>query len=333
MARPCISVVMPVRNCGSWLQSAVGSILDQTLDDFELLIIDNHSYDGSIELLPQDSRIKIFRHSGTGIVTSLNVGLIKAKGEFIARMDGDDLSSPNRFQSQLNYARQNPTVGIISGLVEIFSDDSVVKEGNIHYQNWLNSILNQEDFDSEIFVESPLVHPSTFIRRDIFKKIGLYRDLSWPEDYDLWLRAWLSGVKMGKVPECIFHWRDHPQRLTRTDKRYSQKEFIKAKTWALSESLLKNRSATICGTGQYAAKFCDLLQSLSITVKGFIDISPKKIGKTRRGLPVYSLQELLVRRDDTLILGAVAARGSSNRLRKLLASYGLEELKDFVMVC
>ncbi len=324
---------MPVRNCGHWLQSAVESILNQSFEDFELLIIDNHSDDGSIELLPNDSRIKIIRHSGMGIVTSLNIGLLKAKGEFIARMDGDDLSSPHRFQVQLDYARLNPEIGIIGGLVEIFSDDAVVQQGSISYQHWLNSVCTPEEINREIFVESPLVHPSTLIRQDIFKQVGLYRDLSWPEDYDLWLRSWLLGISMAKVPEYVIHWREHPKRLTHTDKRYSQKEFIKVKAWALSESLLKERSAIICGTGKYAVKLCDHLQSLNVTVNGFVDVSPKKIGKTRRNLPIFSLNEVVVNRGNALLLGAVAARGVRNNLRELFLSYCLEECNDFIMAC
>ncbi len=322
---------MPVKNCGQWLKPAVESILNQTCENFELLVIDDHSYDGSIELLPHDSRIKIFRHNGSGIVSNLNLGLLKARGRFIARMDGDDISLPDRFQNQLDFARLNPAYGIIGGRVEIFTEGGDIQQGNLVYQDWLNRLITPVQISREIFVESPLVHPSTFIRREVFKKIGLYRDLSWPEDYDLWLRAWLKNVQIAKVPEYVLRWRDHSQRLTRTDKRYSQKEFIKLKAWALSESLLKNRSAFICGTGKLAAKLCDLLQSLQVRVKGFVDIAPDKIGKTRRNLPIYSLEEMLARRDKSMIIGAVSTRGSSAKLRNLLIQYGLEESRDFIL--
>lgn len=330
---PRISVIMPVQNCGQWLELAVSSILNQSFEDFELLIIDDNSFDGSIESLPNDNRIKVFRHTGTGIVSSLNAGLVHADGEFIARMDGDDLSAPHRFASQLRYAEEHPHIGIIGGLVEIFSEDNDIQRGNREYQYWLNSVITAEDINREIFVESPLVHPSTLIRKTVFKKIGLYRDLSWPEDYDLWLRAWLEGIQIAKVNEYIFHWREHPHRLTHLDKRYSPKEFIKLKAWALAQSYLKHRAALICGTGKIAVTLCDSLLRLGVSVAGFIDVAPDKIGKTRRNLPILALDDAVAKSGDSLILGAVGARGARASLRDLLSSFQLKECEDFLMLC
>ncbi len=330
--RPVISVVMPVKNAGIWLLPAVNSILRQSFEEFELLIIDDQSYDGSIEQLPDDHRIKIFHHGGTGIVSSLNFGLVRAKGKFVARMDGDDISLPNRLALQLQFAEENPHLGIIGGLVEFFADNEEIQAGNLAYQHWLNSLQTEREIQRDIFIESPLAHPSVLIRKQVFKDIGLYRDLSWPEDYDLWLRAWLAGVAIAKVPEHVLLWRDHSDRLTHTDKRYSVKEFIKVKAWALSESLLKNRPAFLCGTGKLAVKFCDVLQFLGIPVEGFVDVSPEKIGKTRRNLPIYSLDQMLKVRKNALILGALGARGAGEELRELLKISGLEEGEDFVLV-
>ena len=322
---------MPVKNCGEWLKPAVDSILGQSFEDFELLLIDDHSYDGSIEVLPQDPRLKIIRHQGSGIVESLNLGLVKARGEFIARMDGDDVSFPDRFGKQIDFAHKNPDIGIISGMIEMFSDEGEIQEGNQVYQNWLNSMQSHEDIDREIFVESPLVHPSVLMRRSIFKKIGLYRDLSWPEDYDLWLRAWQAGIGFAKIPELVLMWREHEQRLTRTDKRYAVKEFIKAKAWVLSETLLKDRPAIICGTGKLAVKLCDVLMALGVTVRAFVDVAPEKIGKTRRDLPVLSFDDMLSSREDALLLGALGARGAGEKLREVLIASQLQEGQDFIL--
>ncbi|MCB1753961.1 MAG: glycosyltransferase [Gammaproteobacteria bacterium] len=329
--RPLVSVIMPVRNCGDWLAPAVDSILGQTVEDLELLIIDDHSFDGSVERLPQDPRLRIFRHAGNGIVASLNAGLIRARGEFIARMDGDDISVPERLQRQLHFAKDNPDIAIVGGLVDIFSDDGDIQAGNRAYQAWLNGLLTADDIERELFVESPLVHPSVLIRREVFKRIGLYRDLSWPEDYDLWLRASLAGLRFAKVPELVLMWREHPARLTNTDKRYSRKEFIKAKAWAMSESVLRNRPAIICGTGKLAVKLCDVLQRLGVAVMAFVDIAPDNIGKSRRGLPILSYDDMLDMRQDALIVGALGARGAGEALRELLLLSGLHEGRDFLL--
>ena len=329
--RPAISVVMPVKNCGEWLKPAVDSILGQSFEDFELLLIDDHSYDGSIEILPEDPRLQIIRHQGSGIVESLNLGLVKARGEFVARMDGDDVSFPDRFKKQIEFARNNPDIDIVSGMVEMFSDEGEIQEGNQAYQNWLNSMQTHDDVTRELFVESPLVHPSVLMRRSIFKQIGLYRDLSWPEDYDLWLRAWQSGIRFAKIPQLVLMWREHEQRLTRTDKRYAVKEFIKAKAWMLAETLLKDRPAIICGTGKLAVKLCDVLMALGVDVRAFVDVAPEKIGRTRRDLPVLSFEDMLSSRENALLLGALGARGAGEKLREIFIASQLQEGQDFIL--
>lgn len=329
--RPAISTVMPIRNCGQWLRPAVESILDQSFTDFELILIDDNSTDGSVEALPTDPRIRILRHDSSGIVSSLNHGLLNAKGRYIARMDGDDIAFPERFATQIAFFDANPDVDIVGGLIEIFSDDFDIGDGSRFYQDWLNSVISEADINREIFVESPLVHPSVMIRKSLFRQIGLYRDLSWPEDYDLWLRAWLAGARIAKVEEPIVRWREHSQRLTRTDDRYSKKEFIKAKGWAMSESVLKDRSAIICGTGKTAVKLCDVLLLLGVPVLGFVDIAPNKINKTRRNLPIHSFEDLLNIRADSLIVGALGARGAGGKLRELLVSNDLIEGQDFII--
>lgn len=329
--RPVISTVMPVRNCGQWLRPAVDSILDQSFEDFELIIVDDNTTDGSVQSLPSDPRIRILRHDASGIVSSLNHGLLNAKGRFIARMDGDDICFPERFATQVAYLDANPDIDIVGGLVEIFSDEFEVADGSRYYQDWLNSVLSEADIDREIFVESPLVHPSVLIRKSLFRQIGLYRDLSWPEDYDLWLRAWLAGARIAKVDEPVIRWREHAQRLTRTDDRYSKKEFIKAKGWAMSESVLKDRSAIICGTGKAAVKLCDVLLQLGVPVLGFVDIAPNKINKTRRNLPIHSFEDINKIRGNSLLVGALGARGAGDQLRELLVTNELTEGQDFII--
>lgn len=322
---------MPVRNGGRYLAPAVDSVLSQSMDDLELIVVDDHSHDGAIEALPADPRLRILKHSGDGIVDSLNLGVIKAQGEFIARMDADDICAPNRLAAQLDFANANPGLGIISGRVEMFSEDGDVQQGNLAYVAWLNSLLDHRSISRDIFIESPLCHPSVLIRRQVFRQVGLYRDLSWPEDYDLWLRAWLGGVRMGKVDELVLLWREHTTRLTRTDSRYSPKEFIKLKAWAMSESVLRERPAILCGTGKLAMKLCDVLLELGVEVLSFVDIAPDKIGRQKRERPVISIDDMVRQRGNALVIGAVGARGAGERLRESLLQAGLKEETDFLL--
>src|SRR5215468_4339999 len=114
---PLISVIMPVYNGGTYLAAAVDSIRDQTLGDFELLAIDDQSTDGSAAYLAlasrQDARIRVVSNPNKGLVEALNLGLSLARGEFVARMDADDLSLPTRFERQVAFLRQHADIAIL----------------------------------------------------------------------------------------------------------------------------------------------------------------------------------------------------------------------------
>jgi hypothetical protein len=109
----------------------------------------------------------------------------------------------------------------------------MLREGQRIYLEWLNSLLEDGDIHREMFVESPLPHPSVIIRKAWLDQVGGYQDRGWPEDYDLWMRLYLAGAQFAKLPEVLLDWRDDPQRLTRTDSRYSLENFLRLKAYYL----------------------------------------------------------------------------------------------------
>jgi cellulose synthase/poly-beta-1,6-N-acetylglucosamine synthase-like glycosyltransferase len=152
-------------------------------------------------------------------------------------MDADDWSYPDRFKRQLELLSRNPDLAVAGCLVEGFpgQDPSM---GISLYLEWLNALVSAEDIAREIFIESPLPHPSTMIRSTWLDRIGGFQDRGWAEDYDLWLRMHLEGAHFAKVPEVLIKWRDHPARLTRVDSRYSVENFLRAKAHYLCEGPL-----------------------------------------------------------------------------------------------
>src|SRR5210317_1907873 len=132
---PLVSVVLPVRNGGRFLNEAVGSILSQTYENLELLLIDDHSTDEAISSLDKgDQRLKIIKCKGNGVVDASNTGFDLARGDFIARMDADDISLPDRIRCQLDYMESHSTVDLCGCCVDIFSDAGI-KGGLDRYQN------------------------------------------------------------------------------------------------------------------------------------------------------------------------------------------------------
>jgi glycosyltransferase involved in cell wall biosynthesis len=330
---------MPAHNAGVYLEEAVASILNQKNVLLELILIDDHSSDHAIENLPaeliQDKRVKRFSSDGYGVVAAMKTGFLQAKGTYIARMDADDVSLPERLSLQLNYLQKHPEIGIAGGQIKIISHSNIAK-GFLLYEKWLNKLCLPDDIERELFIESPIPNPTAFFRRECYEALNGYADPDWAEDYDMWLRAYLSGIKMGKPDGVILHWRDHEQRLTHCDSRYDNKLFTRAKAYYLarSEKLLKNRKAIIWGTGPTGVALYDILNEQNVAVEAFIDVDPRRVGGVKRGLPVIHFNEINQYTCDynssALIIGAVGARGAREEIRQALLGMGKEEGADFL---
>jgi glycosyltransferase involved in cell wall biosynthesis len=326
-----VSVVLPVRDAGVYLSESVSSILSQTVTDMELLLVDDHSTDGAVAALDcTDHRLKILPSRGKGVVAAFNTGLAAARGAFVARMDGDDIALPERLSLQLDYLHRNPDVGIAGGCVDIFAVDGV-QGGNRRYQSWLNSVRSTDDIRNAMFIESPIPNPTALFRHDVITVLGGYRDVDWPEDYDLYLRADTAGIQMGKPEPVILRWRDHDGRLTRNDQRYTLHAFRRVRTHFLVANRLQGRDVVIWGAGPTGKNMHDLLVQEGAHVTAFIDVHPRRIGGRKRDLPVWPV-ERAGDVGDALILVAVGAAGARAEIREFMRGCGRREGEHYLFV-
>ena len=323
---------MPVRNGGAFLAGAVQSILDQSLQEFELLLVDDHSSDGAIDRLHRnDDRLVVLSHEGAGVSSAFNAGLARARGQFIARMDADDIASRDRLEQQVSFLRLHEDIDICGACVEIFSEQKIAG-GNERYQAWLNNLRTPQAIRREMFIESPIPNPTAMFRSTALRSLGGFHDPEWPEDYDLYLRADARGIKMGKPPGCLLRWREHPGRLTRTEDRYSQGNFQAAKAHYLANSRLPaGEPVVIWGAGPGGRLMHDLLQGEGTAIKGFLDIHPRRIGGQKRGLPIWPLDKLsaLV---DSFILVAVGTAGVRPEIREFMDRHARIAGEDYLFV-
>jgi hypothetical protein len=247
-------------------------------------------------------------------------------------MDADDRVHPTRLERQVEYLDAHPEVAVLSSLVEGFPSEDV-REGFKIYMDWLNSLVTHADITREIFVESPLAHPSVTFRKRWVQDLGGYKEFGWPEDYDLWLRLYLEGAQFAKIPEILLYWCEYPQRLTRTDSRYSVKNFLRAKAHYLMLGPLVDRDAVIVwGAGQMGRRLAKHLLREGAPIVAFIDIDPKKIGRTRKGRPILApetLKDELSSYANPVVLAAVGSRGARALIRERLSSMGLRESIDW----
>lgn len=328
---PLISVVMPVHNGGEFLQQAVESILAQTHEQLELILIDDHSTDMAlVELDKSDPRLKLFSSNGQGIVNACNTGFSKCHGAYIARMDADDISLPQRLESQLKYLNKHADVDIAGCCVEIFSEQGI-QGGLKRYQQWLNSVREPEQVRHQIFIESPLPNPGLMLHRDALKRLRGYRATAWPEDYDLLLRADAKHMRMGKPAPVLLCWREHQSRLTHTDPLYRRENFMQAKTYFLVHHRLKSRSVVIWGAGPTGRLMHDLIIKEGGKIEGFIEVHPRRIGGQKRGLPVWPIEKT-GSLGEAMLLVAVGAAGARREITEFLKSRNKIEGTDYLFV-
>jgi len=166
--------------------------------------------------------------------------------------------------------------------------------------------------------------------------VGRYQEHDWPEDYDLWLRMYLTGMTFAKLPEVLVGWRESAGRLTRADSRYSLENFLRTKAHYLALGPLKGRDGVVIwGAGMMGRRISKHLLREGTALDSFVDIDPRKIGRTRRGRPIISPEELPARLSEfesPIVLAAVGARGARQLIRERLEAFGLVEGKDWLGV-
>ncbi len=334
---PAVTVLMPVRNAVKSIGAAVASVCRQSSPDWELLAVDDGSNDGTGEWLAdyatREPRLRLLRQPARGIVAALNAGLGVARGRLVARHDADDEMLPGRLEEQAALFEERPELGLVSSLVR-FGGDRASSPGYALHVDWLNSLVEPVDLAFNRFVESPFAHPSVMFRRELVALHGAYRDGDFPEDYELWLRWFESGIQMAKVPRVLVVWHDPPGRLSRTDPRYSSEAFFRMKAPYLARAaagLLAGRRLFVWGAGRLTRRRAELLEGHGLRIAGHVDIAPRKIGSTTpAGLPVIGPGDLPAP-SDVFVLGYVSTRGAREFIRGELRTRGFVEGRDFLM--
>ncbi len=210
---PRVSVVMSVYNGERYVGESIDSILGQTFRDFEFVIVDDGSVDDTPAVLERyhDPRIKVYRQPNRGQSSALNQGIRNASGWFIARMDADDISLPERLEREVRFLEAHSEIGLV-GTWCIKVDAGTGKER-------LQS-LPEDDAAIRRFlrVDNPFIHSSVMVRRSVFDMVGLYDERFIWQDYDLWVRI-SKHFRMANIGEPLVIRRKHSASLTRTAKK------------------------------------------------------------------------------------------------------------------
>lgn len=209
MGEPAISVLLPVYNAEPYIREAVESVLSQTFTDFEFVILDDGSTDHSLAILreyePRDARITLITRDNRGIVASLNDLIGHSRGEYIARMDGDDICRPRRFQKQVDFLSEHRECVAVGSRVLLIDD------ARRPITKFVDKFTHAEIDEAHMSGSggSRICHPSAMMRREAVIAVGAYRkEFEHAEDLDLFLRMAEIG-QLANIPDILLEYRQH----------------------------------------------------------------------------------------------------------------------------
>lgn len=340
MKKPDISVILPFYNASQHLSEAIQSVLLQTFTNFELILINDGSTDESLKIAKtfekKDKRITILNQNNLGMATALNNGIESSTTNLIARMDGDDICDPNRFQLQFELIQTLPANSLVSSLVTPFSSGKI-SEGTMRYFYWLNSKITSKNILDGLFKESPLIHPSVLFTKEAFYNAGKYIEYNGPEDYDLWLKMAETGTIFAKVDKVLLNYRIHSNNLSRNDMtHYGREAFRERQYHHLSKMIISNffgpnKRFIICGAGKEGRRILNYLSNFNINISNFIDVDPKKIGKKINNVEVLPITQ--IKKDpDKIYLGATGSWESEEQLVSLFKSRRMNPIDNFLIL-
>lgn len=330
--KPRVSILLPAYRAPVTLAGALRSVERQTERDWECVVVDDGSSDGTAAVArafaARDARFRVLGTPHTGLVGALNHGLAACRAPFVARMDADDVMHRERLAAQLRALQDDPDLDALGCHVRLFPR-AALAEGMRAYEQWLNRIDSPGRVREEAFVECPVAHPTLMIRSRVLKRMR-YRERGWPEDYDLMLRLLAEGRRIGVLPRRLLCWRHTPERLSQSCERYATARFTACKAAFLAEGFLSRSSRYVLwGYGATGKALRKALLAHGRRPSHIVELHPGRLGTRIHGAPVIRPEALATLRDRPIV-ASVAGAGPRQEIRADLRRMGFRECVDFV---
>lgn len=281
MQNPLVSILIPFKNTAQFLNECIDSIVQQQYTNWEVMAINDHSSDDSKSILEayakKDSRIHVYDNEGKGIIDALRTAYSKSNGQFITRMDSDDVMMPERLGVMLGSLLEKGLGHLAVGQVEYFSK-SGIKSGYKRYEEWLNQLTKNGANYSEIYKECVIPSPCWMVYREDLDVCDAFKSNRYPEDYDLAFRFYEKGLKCIPCNKVLLRWRDYDTRTSRTSEHYVQNYFLDIKLhYFLKLEQDETKTLTVWGAGRKGKAIAKSLLEKNIDFLWICD-NPKKIG-------------------------------------------------------
>lgn len=327
-----VSIIMAARDTAPYIKECLDSIIAQTYRDWELLAVDDHSTDGTTEILQEyaqkDTRIRYIVSDGQRLIPALQTGFRHAAGELINRMDSDDRMPVDKLEVMVNAWKQHGRGHIVAGGTRHFVDDGEVGGGFLRYEQWLNEVARSNTHWQEIYTECVIPSHSWMAHIDDFRKAGAFDSDRYPEDYDLTFRFYASGFRVMGIDQVLHFWRDRSDRISRTWKEYKDVRYFdlkldnfKKRDWEPTRPLV------LWGAGKNGKDFAKGLQQRDMDFDWVCD-NPRKIGKDVYGVRMHGIDRIH-ELADPVVLVVVSSPDDKKAIRNQLQLWGKSVQQDF----
>jgi hypothetical protein len=332
MSAPLVSVLVPARDAAATLPAALASLRRQSEPRFECIVVDDGSRDATRAVAErfagEDPRFRVLATAPRGIVPALLDGLAAARAPWVARLDADDLAHRRRFELQLAALTAQPALDGVGCHVRVFPRAGL-RPGLRAYERWLRGLRDARAVRAARFVECPLPHPTWMLRRTSLVA-SPWREAGWAEDYDLLLRWFEAGRRLGVVPQRLVAWRDGPGRLWRTGPAYAPDRFTACKAHHLARGPLRHQTEYVLwGHGATGRALRRALAAEGRRPAAIVEVHPRRIGRRIAGAPVVRPEAIPAVRRGLPLVASVSGAFARGEIRASCARLGLREDVDF----
>ena len=308
-----------MRNAMPYLDECIQSIQKQSLEDWELVVVNDHSTDNSFEIMQgyasSDSRIRVFNATGKGIIDALKQAYSHTSGDFITRMDADDIMPEHKLQLFYDKLYHFPHT-VVTGKIKYIGQN--LREGYLNYEAWMNHLMETHNHYNEIYRECVIPSPAWMISRQLFEDVGGFSNDTYPEDYDLTLRFYAHKIPVIAVQEVVHIWRDYNERTSRNDPNYAFNAFEALKTsYFLKIDYKPDSTLVLWGGGKKGKNIALLLQKSNVNFIWACN-NPKKIGQDIYGQTMYDVKGVFDDHKSYQSIIAVAQPDEQQLIKKTL---------------
>lgn len=331
-----ISILIPVYNAAPFLEECMTSILAQSETNWELIVVDDFSTDESLSILKkyeaEDSRIRAFQNTSKGIIAALRLAYAHSNGNFITRMDADDIMYADKLKRLKDALTKKGKGYVATGFVTYFHTDGEIGDGYKKYEDWLNHLTATASNFSEIYKECVIPSPCWLVYREDLEKCGTFKPNTYPEDYDLCFRFYENGLKVVGVKELLHHWRDHSDRTSRNSPTYANNQYLSLKVpYFVNLDYQANRPLVLWGAGKKGKTIAKILAAKGVTFHWICNTSNKW------GIKLHTVTLAAPRLIDELknpqIIVAVASPDGQTEILEKLNEQKLKKGEDYFFFC